>query len=940
MVDNKNILNNPNFKKWFGNSKVVDKNGNPLRMYHGTGSDFIKFEHDKTGGVGFYFTSDPEEANVYADFRRGENMNIMPVYLSIQNPATTKIEESIAKEFRGRLGGNPRLYINRILQQRGYDGIIRGTHMIAFYPNQIKSAIGNNGNFDSNNPNILKEVIEEIVKETLDTTALDISVPGTFTKHFWLDPNGKLHRVIHQGHILWAISYLKSLGYDRDCPEIDQPIFKMYNLGWSKIDLYLSNIPLLAFSIGSGRDLNPKQFETLHDLAKENNIDYLRDDSNRRKIPLQESMFPKGFNRHSLGSCMAAAEMATKYFLNKGIKDFEIVEGWVSLYPDQEEDEWASHTWIQFKNGRIFDPTKKQWKLWSGDTDPETNYEKIIREFSPQEYLDLCEWEPGNWEKFKKPLKESTLNERMSFADLYDDTDDERIFKSKLPGMRVRPMAISMENGNETWNFGYTSGEKSEWERYREKVGHKGRIIFFKDSVEPDDNAEDLECMVDCDCRDFKYRFAYVDAQQDASMIGPGSLNKAINAAPVKTNPEGETKLCKHLAALVRYLVTNLERARQRAHLRRRPFNIFEAMDEMANKGSDTTNYYEKDKNLNESIDKVGLSPEKVRPDLPINWDAPDLAINGKWNEYSIRRFVGLPQSFIAIYPAIIDVNEIDANIRDDDDQDWIEFRMKKQGFPPIVLVREKSGKLFLVDGTHRVYWAQQHGYRTIGAWIADKVIQNDIDRRRGLTLKETRIITPEESLYEGYITLYHGTTWPLALKAKKGELGPQPLRDLVINVLVNVFHETPSKAAEFYDKHSSIRRNDPAMLFLTTNKKSAEAYARSSTKYGGEILMDVLGQYFWNSPAYGDPKHQKFVQEKLQTDEPAVVTVNVPLEMVLTHPHWITPLRSRLRDIRKNILKNPELKHILSDDLSMEVFVKEKIPARFIQRIDRINTN
>ncbi len=121
----------------------------------------------------------------------------------------------------------------------------------------------------------------------------------------------------------------------------------------------------------------------------------------------------------------------------------------------------------------------------------------------------------------------------MSFADLYDDTDDERIFKSKLPGMRVRPMAISMENGNETWNFGYTSGEKSEWERYREKVGHKGRIIFFKDTVEPDDNAEDLECMVDCDCRDFKYRFAYVDAQQDASMIGPGSLNKAYKCCSI-----------------------------------------------------------------------------------------------------------------------------------------------------------------------------------------------------------------------------------------------------------------------------------------------------------------------------------------------------------------------------------------------------------------------
>src|ERR1035437_2649117 len=156
-----NILDNPNFKKWFNGSKVVDKDGNPLRMYHGTGSDFTKFEHDKTGGVGFYFTSDPEEANVYADFRRGENENVMPVYLSIKNPATTEIEESIAKEFQGRLGGNPRLQINKILQQRGYDGIVRDTHVIAFHPNQIKSAIGNTGDFNTDDPNIIKDIVTE-----------------------------------------------------------------------------------------------------------------------------------------------------------------------------------------------------------------------------------------------------------------------------------------------------------------------------------------------------------------------------------------------------------------------------------------------------------------------------------------------------------------------------------------------------------------------------------------------------------------------------------------------------------------------------------------------------------------------------------------------------------------------------------------------------------
>ena len=118
---------------------------------------------------------------------------------------------------------------------------------------------------------------------------------------------------------------------------------------------------------------------------------------------MKENMFPKEFNRHSPGSCMAAAEMATKYFLKKGIKDFKVIEGWVSLSPDLEDDEsgHSSHTWIQFRNGRIFDPTRKQWRVWGYDPDG-VKIQKISKTFTPEEYLDVCEWEPSDWKKFKK----------------------------------------------------------------------------------------------------------------------------------------------------------------------------------------------------------------------------------------------------------------------------------------------------------------------------------------------------------------------------------------------------------------------------------------------------------------------------------------------------------------------------------------------------------
>ena len=69
------------FKDWFGDwendaknaSKVVDENGEPLVVYHGTNQNFNEFSQEKlginTGTVSsraFFFTEDQEEATEYA----------------------------------------------------------------------------------------------------------------------------------------------------------------------------------------------------------------------------------------------------------------------------------------------------------------------------------------------------------------------------------------------------------------------------------------------------------------------------------------------------------------------------------------------------------------------------------------------------------------------------------------------------------------------------------------------------------------------------------------------------------------------------------------------------------------------------------------------------------------------------------------------------------
>lgn len=62
----------------------------------------------------------------------------------------------------------------KILKQNGYDGVVsrspgRGviSEILAFYPTQIKSAIGNQGTFDPKNPSILKERLEEALRYTV-----------------------------------------------------------------------------------------------------------------------------------------------------------------------------------------------------------------------------------------------------------------------------------------------------------------------------------------------------------------------------------------------------------------------------------------------------------------------------------------------------------------------------------------------------------------------------------------------------------------------------------------------------------------------------------------------------------------------------------------------------------------------------------------------------
>lgn len=161
--------------EYFKDSKVRDKDGNLLVMYHGTGDNFTTFDRAKIGGnfgqisdLGFYFTPYYEDARGYASNHRAKG-HVMQAYLNITNPLIVEDEGwgSAANQADVRHGD-----LLRWAKDGGHDGIIvrsideefldeggnPDTVYIAFSPEQIKNV---DNISPTKNPDIRYSVSEE-----------------------------------------------------------------------------------------------------------------------------------------------------------------------------------------------------------------------------------------------------------------------------------------------------------------------------------------------------------------------------------------------------------------------------------------------------------------------------------------------------------------------------------------------------------------------------------------------------------------------------------------------------------------------------------------------------------------------------------------------------------------------------------------------------------
>lgn len=208
------------FGQWFAGSKVVDANGSPQVVYHGTDADFNAFDPKRLGGatrhptakLGFYFSTSPKVASNFADTLKGaegaQGENVLPVYLSVKAPYTMS-----AVEFGKLMGadgyapvtGKTMSQLRKQLQAEGFDGIVvpgdasipslsgelNSDVWIAFEPEQIKSATGNDGSFDAGDPSILSQERRGAFDPSSKTIALfaqaDLSTFLHESGHFFLD---------------------------------------------------------------------------------------------------------------------------------------------------------------------------------------------------------------------------------------------------------------------------------------------------------------------------------------------------------------------------------------------------------------------------------------------------------------------------------------------------------------------------------------------------------------------------------------------------------------------------------------------------------------------------------------------------------------------------------------------------------------------------------
>ncbi len=223
------------FKRWFGDwqkhpnnaSKVVNPDGTPKVMYHGTTSSFTAFDKKKAKssgfyGRGFYFTESESHAGQYG--------NAIAVYLDIKNPlepGKNKVSKEQLRKFLEAVAENEdydiwnygtediseivesvykddafaviqdvnataignfaeALELFNEVNDTNFDGIITPTETVVYEPTQIKSATDNIGTFDKSNPDIRYSTKRDTDRKQSQFDVINAANPAPNSYSTWI----------------------------------------------------------------------------------------------------------------------------------------------------------------------------------------------------------------------------------------------------------------------------------------------------------------------------------------------------------------------------------------------------------------------------------------------------------------------------------------------------------------------------------------------------------------------------------------------------------------------------------------------------------------------------------------------------------------------------------------------------------------------------------
>lgn len=218
-----------NFYKWFGDSKVVDANGNPMVVYHGTEAEFNEF---KKSDRGIYFAT-PQRKGSVSSYYAGDNGKILDVYLSMKNPfigtpSQKNISEIKKQGYDGMISvadenlGESK-YFNYETQQLETENLQKGDiiEIVAFEPNQIKS-VDNKGTYSSDTGNIYLQEGEQNIRGMFDMTKASERIVSVMKSG---DVDTMMHELSH-----FFTTYRIELAIKNNKLDLLEPLFKEYNL--------------------------------------------------------------------------------------------------------------------------------------------------------------------------------------------------------------------------------------------------------------------------------------------------------------------------------------------------------------------------------------------------------------------------------------------------------------------------------------------------------------------------------------------------------------------------------------------------------------------------------------------------------------------------------------------------------------------------------------